>query len=285
MSHASMAGYFLFFYNRYRKEEILKRKEEKLMSLLEVKNVKKIYTTRFGSNQVEALRDVNFTVERGEYVAIMGESGSGKTTLLNILAALDKPTEGKVYLKDRDLGKLKEKEIATFRRQNLGFVFQDFNLLDNFSIEDNIKLPLVLAGEDYKKMDAKVQKAAGQLGIVELLKKYPYEVSGGQKQRAAIARALITKPQLILADEPSGALDSKAADSLMNLFTTINQEGQTIVMVTHSVKAASSAKRVLFIKDGKVFHQLYRGNLTNEEMYERISDTLKILTTGGEEDE
>ena len=213
------------------------------MSLLEVKNVKKIYTTRFGSNQVEALRDVNFTVERGEYVAIMGESGSGKTTLLNILAALDKPTEGKVYLKDRDLGKLKEKEIATFRRQNLGFVFQDFNLLD------------------------------------------PYEVSGGQKQRAAIARALITKPQLILADEPSGALDSKAADSLMNLFTTINQEGQTIVMVTHSVKVASSAKRVLFIKDGKVFHQLYRGNLTNEEMYERISDTLKILTTGGEEDE
>lgn len=201
------------------------------MSLLEVKNVKKIYTTRFGSNQVEALRDVNFTVERGEYVAIMGESGSGKTTLLNILAALDKPTEGKVYLKDRDLGKLKEKEIATFRRQNLGFVFQDFNLLDTF------------------------------------------------------ARALITKPQLILADEPSGALDSKAADSLMNLFTTINQDGQTIVMVTHSVKAASSAKRVLFIKDGKVFHQLYRGNLTNEEMYERISDTLKILTTGGEEDE
>ena len=232
------------------------------MSLLEVKNVKKIYTTRFGSNQVEALRDVNFTVERGEYVAIMGESGSGKTTLLNILAALDKPTEGKVYLKDRDLGKLKEKEIATFRRQNLGFVFQDFNLLDTFSLKDNIFLPLVLSG-----------------------KKYPYEVSGGQKQRAAIARALITKPQLILADEPSGALDSKAADSLMNLFTTINQDGQTIVMVTHSVKAASSAKRVLFIKDGKVFHQLYRGNLTNEEMYERISDTLKILTTGGEEDE
>lgn len=285
MSHASMAGYFLFFYNRYRKEEILKRKEEKLMSLLEVKNVKKIYTTRFGSNQVEALRDVNFTVERGEYVAIMGESGSGKTTLLNILVALDKPTEGKVYLKDRDLGKLKEKEIATFRRQNLGFVFQDFNLLDTFSLKDNIFLPLVLSGKKYPEMEKRLKPIAEKLGIEKLLEKYPYEVSGGQKQRAAIARALITKPQLILADEPSGALDSKAADSLMNLFTTINQEGQTIVMVTHSVKAASSAKRVLFIKDGKVFHQLYRGNLTNEEMYERISDTLKILTTGGEEDE
>lgn len=285
MSHASMAGYFLFFYNRYRKEEILKRKEEKLMSLLEVKNVKKIYTTRFGSNQVEALRDVNFTVERGEYVAIMGESGSGKTTLLNILAALDKPTEGKVYLKDRDLGKLKEKEIATFRRQNLGFVFQDFNLLDTFSLKDNIFLPLVLSGKKYPEMEKRLKPIAEKLGIEKLLEKYPYEVSAGQKQRAAIARALITKPQLILADEPSGALDSKAADSLMNLFTTINQEGQTIVMVTHSVKAASSAKRVLFIKDGKVFHQLYRGNLTNEEMYERISDTLKILTTGGEEDE
>lgn len=285
MSHASMAGYFLFFYNRYRKEEILKRKEEKLMSLLEVKNVKKIYTTRFGSNQVEALRDVNFTVERGEYVAIMGESGSGKTTLLNILAALDKPTEGKVYLKDRDLGKLKEKEIATFRRQNLGFVFQDFTLLDTFSLKDNIFLPLVLSGKKYPEMEKRLKPIAEKLGIEKLLEKYPYEVSGGQKQRAAIARALITKPQLILADEPSGALDSKAADSLMNLFTTINQEGQTIVMVTHSVKAASSAKRVLFIKDGKVFHQLYRGNLTNEEMYERISDTLKILTTGGEEDE
>lgn len=267
------------------KEEILKRKEEKLMSLLEVKNVKKIYTTRFGSNQVEALRDVNFTVERGEYVAIMGESGSGKTTLLNILAALDKPTEGKVYLKDRDLGKLKEKEIATFRRQNLGFVFQDFNLLDTFSLKDNIFLPLVLSGKKYPEMEKRLKPIAEKLGIEKLLEKYPYEVSGGQKQRAAIARALITKPQLILADEPSGALDSKAADSLMNLFTTINQEGQTIVMVTHSVKAASSAKRVLFIKDGKVFHQLYRGNLTNEEMYERISDTLKILTTGGEEDE
>ena len=285
MSLASMAGQFPFLYNRYQKTEILKEGKEKEMSLLEVKNVKKIYTTRLGSNQVEALKDVNFTVESGEYVAIMGESGSGKTTLLNILAALDKPTEGKIFLKGRDLGKLKEKEIATFRRQNLGFVFQDFNLLDTFSLKDNIFLPLVLSGKKYPEMEKRLIPIVKKLEIEAIIDKYPYEVSGGQKQRAAIARALITKPQLILADEPSGALDSKAADSLMNLFASINQDGQTIIMVTHSVRAASSAKRILFIKDGKVFHQLYRGNLTNEEMYERISDTLKILATGGEKDE
>lgn len=255
------------------------------MALLEVKNVKKIYTTRFGNNQVEALKNVNFSVESGEYVAIMGESGSGKTTLLNILAALDKPTEGKVYLKGNDLGNLKEKDIASFRRQNMGFVFQDFNLLDTFSLKDNIYLPLVLSGAKYNTMEKRLAPIAEKLGIAQILDKYPYEVSGGQKQRAAIARALITKPQLILADEPSGALDSKAADSLMNLFTTINQDGQTILMVTHSVKAASSANRILFIKDGEVFHQIYRGNLTSEQLYQKIADTLTVLTTGGEEGE
>ena len=255
------------------------------MALLEVKNVKKIYTTRFGNNQVEALKNVNFSVESGEYVAIMGESGSGKTTLLNILAALDKPTEGKVYLKGNDLGNLKEKDIAAFRRQNMGFVFQDFNLLDKFSLKDNIYLPLVLSGAKYNTMEKRLTPIAEKLGITQILDKYPYEVSGGQKQRAAIARALITKPQLILADEPSGALDSKAADSLMNLFTTINQDGQTILMVTHSVKAASSANRILFIKDGEVFHQIYRGNLTSEQLYQKIADTLTVLTTGGEESE
>ncbi len=255
------------------------------MALLEVKNVKKIYTTRFGNNQVEALKNVNFSVESGEYVAIMGESGSGKTTLLNILAALDKPTEGKVYLKGNDLGNLKEKDIAAFRRQNMGFVFQDFNLLDTFSLKDNIYLPLVLSGAKYNMMEKRLAPIAEKLGITQILDKYPYEVSGGQKQRAAIARALITKPQLILADEPSGALDSKAADSLMNLFTTINQDGQTILMVTHSVKAASSANRILFIKDGEVFHQIYRGNLTSEQLYQKIADTLTVLTTGGEEGE
>ena len=252
------------------------------MAILEVNNLKKVYTTRLGGNQVEALKNLSFSVEEGEYVAIMGESGSGKTTLLNILAALDKPTGGQVILNGKNIVDIREKEISAFRRENLGFVFQDFNLLDNFSLKDNIVLPLVLSGVDYKEMERRITPIAAQLGILDILGKYPYEVSGGQKQRAAIARALITKPQLILADEPSGALDSKAADSLMHLFHTINMDGQTIVMVTHSVKAASSASRVLFIKDGEVFHQLYRGNMTNEEMYHKISATLTVLTTGGE---
>lgn len=277
---------FLFYYNYPCKQEKIKRhnvrKDGYLMALLEVKNVKKIYTTRFGGNQVEALKDVNFSVEPREYVAIMGESGSGKTTLLNILAALDKPTGGKVYLKGRDLSSVREKEIAAFRRQNLGFVFQDFNLLDTFSLKDNIFLPLVLSGKKYEEMAKRIQPIARMLEIEEILEKFPYEVSGGQKQRAAVARALITKPQLILADEPTGALDSRAADGLLNLFMAINEEGQTILMVTHSVKAASTAKRVLFIKDGEVFHQLYRGSLTNEQMYQKISDTLTVLTTGGD---
>ena len=202
------------------------------MALLDVKNVKKIYTTRFGGNQVEALRDVTFSVEPREYVAIMGESGSGKTTLLNILAALDRPTGGKVYLKGRDLSGVKEKEIAAFRRQNLGFVFQDFNLLDTFSLKDNIFLPLVLSGRKYPEMEKRLVPVAQRLGIQGILEKYPYEVSGGQKQRAAIARALITRPQLILADEPTGALDSRAAEELLRLFAAINQDGQTILMVT-----------------------------------------------------
>lgn len=253
------------------------------MSLLDVQNVKKIYTTRFGGNQVQALSDVTFSVEPGEYAAIMGESGSGKTTLLNILASLDKPTAGKVFLKGRDLSTVKDKELAVFRRQNLGFVFQDFNLLDTFSLEDNIYLPLVLAGRKHEEMERQLAPIAERLGIKKLLKKFPYEVSGGQKQRAAVARALITKPQLILADEPTGALDSKSADELMSLFHAINEDAQTILMVTHSVKAASGANRVLFIKDGQVFHQLYKGGLTNEEMYQKISATLTVLSTGGEQ--
>lgn len=255
------------------------------MALLEVKNVKKIYTTRFGGNQVEALRDVNFSVEPREYVAIMGESGSGKTTLLNILAALDKPTGGKVYLKGKDLSSVREKEIAAFRRQNLGFVFQDFNLLDTFSVQDNIFLPLVLSGRKYEEMEKRLEPIAKKLGIREILRKFPYEISGGQKQRTAVARALITKPQIILADEPTGALDSRSSDELLALFSDINRDGQTILMVTHSVKAASTANRILFIKDGEVFHQLYRGNLTNEQMFQKISDTLTVLMTGGVKDE
>ena len=252
------------------------------MSILEVRGLKKIYSTRFGGNKVEALRNVNFTVEEGEYVAVMGESGSGKTTLLNILAALDKPTNGSGVLDGRDLSKIKEKDVAAFRRDNLGFVFQDFNLLDTFTLEDNIYLPLVLAGKSYKEMSSKLETVAERLGILPLLKKYPYEVSGGQKQRAAVARAIITNPKLILADEPTGALDSKATDELLCLFSDINSTGQTIVMVTHSLKAASSANRVLFIKDGEVFHQIYRGKDTDEQLYQKISDTLTLLATGGE---
>ena len=249
------------------------------MSILEVTGLKKTYTTRFGGNRVEALRSVSFSVEEGEYVAIMGESGSGKTTLLNILAALDKPTGGTVRLDGKDLSHIKESNVAAFRRDHLGFVFQDFNLLDTFSLEDNIYLPLVLAGKRYPEMKERLAPIAAQLGISDILKKYPYEVSGGQKQRAAVARALITNPRLILADEPTGALDSKATDELLKLFGEINHNGQTILMVTHSVKAASHAGRVLFIKDGEVFHQIYRGNSTNEQLYQKISDTLTVLAT------
>ena len=255
------------------------------MAILEVNNLKKVYTTRLGGNQVEALKNLSFSVEEGEYVAIMGESGSGKTTLLNILAALDKPTGGQVILNGKNIVDIREKEISAFRRENLGFVFQDFNLLDNFSLKDNIVLPLVLSGVDNKEMERRITPIAAQLGILDILGKYPYEVSGGQKQRAAVARALIIKPELVLADEPTGALDSKATEDLLTLFNKINERGQTILMVTHSTKAASHARRVLFIKDGEVFHQIYRGNLTSEELYAKISDTLTMLTTGGEKHE
>ncbi|CVI67706.1 ABC transporter ATP-binding protein YxdL [Clostridiales bacterium CHKCI001] len=252
------------------------------MALLEVKNLKKIYTTRFGGNQVQALKNVNFSVEKGEYIAIMGESGSGKTTLLNILASLDKPTSGTVLLSGKNLTTIKEKDISAFRRDNLGFVFQDFNLLDTFSLEDNIFLPLVLSGKTYSEMNDRIRPLAKKLGIEDILKKYPYEVSGGQKQRCAVARALITKPQIVLADEPTGALDSRSTDELLKLFSDIHEDGQTILMVTHSTRAASCASRVLFIKDGEVFHQIYRGDMTDQKMYQKISDTLTVLATGGE---
>ena len=253
------------------------------MPLLEVQHVQKIYTTRFGGNQVQALSNVSFSVEAGEYVAIMGESGSGKTTLLNILAALDKPTSGKVLLDGKDIVTIRERDIAAFRRDHLGFVFQDFNLLDTFSVKDNILLPLVLAGRTYPEMERRLKPLAAHLGIEELLGKYPYEISGGQQQRVAVARALITEPRIVLADEPTGALDSKATDSLLRLFGQLNAEGQTILMVTHSTKAASHAGRVLFIRDGEVFHQIYRGMNTPEEMYQKISDTLTLLAAGGED--
>ena len=254
------------------------------MTILEVNNLKKVYTTRLGGNQVQALTDVSFSVEQGEYVAIMGESGSGKTTLLNILAALDKPTVGEVLLDGKKLSDVKERQLSAFRRDNLGFVFQEFNLLDTFSLKDNILLPLVLAGERYAQMQIRLKPLAKKLGIQELLEKYPYEVSGGQKQRTAVARALITNPKLILADEPTGALDSRSTSELLKVFDQVHEEGQTILMVTHSVKAASHAKRVLFIKDGEVYHQIYRGDQTKEQMYQKISDTLTLLATAGKEE-
>lgn len=250
------------------------------MQILTVSGLQKTYTTRFGGSKVQALKNVNFTVESGEYVAIMGESGSGKTTLLNILAALDKPTGGTVLLGGKNLSEIPEETAAAFRRDNLGFVFQDFSLLDTFSLEDNICLPLVLAGKSRTEMRDRLSPLAYDLGIETLLKKYPYEVSGGQKQRAAVARALITRPQILLADEPTGALDSRATDELLDLFGQINAAGQTILMVTHSVRAASRAGRVLFIKDGRVFHQIYRGEATSEQLYQKISDTLTMLQGG-----
>lgn len=252
------------------------------MNILEVTGLKKIYTARIGASRTEALKNVSFSAAKGEYIAIMGESGSGKTTLLNILAALDKPTAGTVLLDGTELTKVKDSDAALYRRENLGFVFQDFNLLDTFSVQDNIFLPLVLMGMPYKQMSERLYPLANRLNISDLLTKYPYEISGGQKQRVAVARALITNPKLLLADEPTGALDSKASDELLRLFSQINADGQTILMVTHSVKAASSASRVLFIKDGEVYHQIYRGVATKDEFYQKISDTLTVLATGGE---
>ena len=252
------------------------------MAILEVKNLKKVYTTRLGGNRVEALRNVNFSVNEGEFVAIMGESGSGKTTLLNILAGLDTPTSGQVLLTGRDMTTVRESQMAAFRREHLGFVFQEFNLLDTFTVRDNIFLPLVLSGQRFADMQPKLTPLARRLGIEALLGKYPYEISGGQKQRVAVARALITGPQLILADEPTGALDSRSSEELLTLFDQINETGQTLLMVTHSVRAACYASRVLFIKDGEVFHQIYRGGSTNEQLYQKIADTLTLLATGGE---
>lgn len=252
------------------------------MSILEVKKIRKTYQSRFGGNRVEALRDVTFSVEPGEYVAIMGESGSGKTTLLNILAALDQPTGGEVVLDGIPLNSVSDAELAKFRRENLGFVFQEYNLLDTLNLRDNILLPLVLDGQAVSALKEKLKEVVSVIGIQDLMLKYPFEVSGGQKQRAAVARALITHPSLILADEPTGALDSQSTSDLLGVFRRINQKGQTILMVTHSVNAAAHADRVMFIKDGVVFHQLYRGKSDDQELYQKITDTLSMLRRGCE---
>lgn len=252
------------------------------MELLKVKNIKKVYTTQFGGKQFQVLSNISFSIEDGEYVAIMGESGSGKTTLLNILASLDKPTSGEVLLNNKNIVDLNDKILAKFRREELGFVFQDFNLLDTFSLKDNILLPMVLSGSKIEKMEDALEPIANSLGIKKLLSKFPYEVSGGEKQRAAVARALITNPKILLADEPTGSLDSKSSNQLLNILSNVNELEQTILMVTHSVQAASRASRVLFIKDGEIFHQIYKGDLSDKKMFEKISDTLTVLASGGQ---
>ena len=251
------------------------------MAFLEVSNIRKVFTTRYGGNKVVALSNVNFSVEKGEFVAIMGESGSGKTTLLNIIAGLEDATSGEVTVDDVNINGIKGDELARFRRNRLGFVFQEFNLLDTFTVRDNILLPLVLGGVAPSKMNDKLSALAGKLRITDILEKYPYEISGGQKQRAACCRAVITGPELLLADEPTGALDSRSSDELLHMFRELNGDGQTICMVTHSVKAASFASRVFFIKDGEVYHQIYRGNLSNTEFYNRITDSLQVMMGGG----
>lgn len=250
------------------------------MCLLSVQNLKKVYTSKLGTTSVTALKNVNFNVEEGEFIAIMGESGSGKTTLLNILASLDKPTAGKVILNGIETTSIKEKDLAAFRRDHLGFVFQDFNLLNTFNIKDNIFLPLVLQGKSLSMMQKRLAILASSLEIEDILLKYPYEVSGGQKQRTAIARALITSPDILLADEPTGALDSRTSEKILKIFENIEHKGQTILMVTHSAKAAAHASRVLFIRDGEVYHELYRANKKEDEFYEEIQNTLTIMERG-----
>ena len=251
------------------------------MELLQVKNIKKIYSTRLGGQQFTALHDISFEISAGEFIAIMGASGSGKTTLLNIIASLDKASSGSVLLEGKDMKLIKNHEISTFRRENLGFVFQDFNLLDNFSVKDNILLPLVLSKVEVREMERRLLPLVQRLGLTELLDKYPYEISGGEKQRTAVARAVITNPKLILADEPTGALDSKASANLLNIFREFHEGGQTILMVTHSSMAASYASRVIFIKDGELFSQIYRGNESRKEFFDKIVSNLSVLSEGG----
>lgn len=252
------------------------------MSLLKIQNVEKIYGKKSFGVLTQALKNVNFEVNEGEFVSIMGESGSGKTTLLNIIATLDQPTNGQVLLNNLPLSQIKAKDIAKFRRERLGFVFQDFNVLNNFNNKDNILLPLVLSQKSVTEMEQRLAEISPILGIESLLEKYPYQISGGQRQRVAIARAIITKPDILLADEPTGALDSKTSQTILELFQSLNEMGQTILMVTHSIKAAAMSNRVLFIKDGIVFHEIYRGNDSVQAFQERIADSLTALNQGGE---
>jgi putative ABC transport system ATP-binding protein len=253
------------------------------MSFLKVNHVEKIYQQKLGGQKTIALKDIDFEMSTGEFVTIMGESGAGKSTLLNILATLETPTTGKITLNETDFSRMNENQLSNFRREHLGFVFQDFNLIETFNAKDNILLPLVLRKESKQVMLTRLENLSKTLEISDLLEKFPYELSGGQKQRIAVARALITKPEIILADEPTAALDSKNAKVLMKLFQKVNETGQSILMVSHSVFAASESSRVLFIKDGKIYHQLYRGNYTAAEFLVEINQVMSSLYGGDHE--
>ncbi|MBR4362614.1 MAG: ABC transporter ATP-binding protein [Ruminococcus sp.] len=246
------------------------------MELLRIQQIEKYYGSK--SSLTKAIDDISFTVEKGEFVAIMGASGSGKTTLLNCISTIDRVTAGHIFLEDEDITKLRGKALNRFRRDNLGFIFQDFNLLDTLTAYENIALALSIQKKPAKEIDAAVRKVAEQLDIADVLEKYPYQMSGGQKQRVASARAIVTGPKLVLADEPTGALDSKSAKLLLERFRYLNKEcGATIMMVTHDSFTASYASRVIFIKDGKIFNSITRGDNTRKQFFDKIIDVVTLL--------
>ena len=251
-----------------------------MSALIEFREVCKFY--RMGDSTVKAADHISMQIDRGEFVAVVGQSGSGKSTCMNIIGCLDVPTAGTYLLDGRDVGQMSRNELAEIRNEMLGFIFQQYNLLPKLNLLENVELPLMYAGVGRSERRERAKEALERVGLGDKLQHRPNELSGGQQQRVSIARALVGRPAVILADEPTGALDSRSTDELLNLFAQVNRAGQTIVMVTHSVKAASRATRVLFIRDGEVYHQLYRGNDTNEQLYQKISDTLTVLATGGE---
>lgn len=247
--------------------------------IVRAKNITKTYGK--GQNEVQAIQNINFDIEEGEFVGIMGPSGAGKSTLLNILATIDSPTAGEIFMREQVLHTLNEKQLADFRKEHLGFIFQDYNLLDSLTVRENILLPLAIAKKDVKKIKQRVAEIAELFGISELLNKYPYQISGGQKQRTAAARAIITKPSLILADEPTGALDSKSATDLLQSLSNLNEQNDsTIMMVTHDAYAASFCRRILFIQDGTLSQELYRGSKTRKQFFQEILASLASMGGG-----
>lgn len=250
------------------------------MQILKIENIGKVYGTKKNTNRYTALRNISFEVNQGEFIGVMGASGSGKTTLLNILGSLDRPTTGRFVMNGKEIGTLYRNELAKHRIENIGFIFQDYNLLETMTLRENIILPLSLMGRDVKTIEEKLSKLAGDLGILHVVDKYPYEVSGGEQQRAAACRALINNPKLILADEPTGNLDSKSGKDLLNLLSYINTEYKaTILMVTHDVFAASYCQKILFIRDGEIYNELYAGN-DKKQFFDSIIDVMSML--GGE---